>query len=153
MPQSAGHRLLYFAGWDAEAGRSIGLIFGNQRSRDIVAVASSFLGRMGRRHAIAVAVEQHAGEQARLASACAGVALGGIGSELRLDRIPRRLIDDRRVFAGMGFSLVSDLAAIEAVLQHQVERAAGEWLTPNAATRSGRPRLTLDPPSFELDLQ
>jgi len=108
---------------------------------------------MGRRHAIAVAVKQHAGEQARLASARAGVALGGIGGELRLDRIPQRLIDDRRVFAGMGLSLVNDLTAIETVLQHQVERAAREWLTPNAATRSGRPRLALDPPSFELVLQ
>src|SRR5690242_1963371 len=108
---------------------------------------------MGRRHPIAVAVEQHAGEQARLATACAGVALGGIGGELRLDRIPQRLIDDRRVFAGMGLSPMNDLAAIEAVLQYQVERTAREWLAANAATRNGRPRLALDPPSFEFVLQ
>jgi hypothetical protein len=50
------------------------------------------------------------------ASACAGAALGGIGGELRLDPIPQRLIDDRRLFAGMELSLVGDLAAIEAVL-------------------------------------
>ena len=81
---------------------------------------------MGRRHAIAVAGEQHAGEQARLASTCCGVALGGIGGELRLDRIPQKLIDDRCVFAGMGLSLVSDLTAIEAVLQDVIERAARE---------------------------
>jgi hypothetical protein len=31
-------------------------------------------------------------------------------------------------------------SAIEAVLQHQVERAAREWLAANAATRNGRPR-------------
>ena len=107
---------------------------------------------MGRRHAIAVAVKQHAGKQARLAGACGGVALGGTGGELRLDRIPQRLIDDRRVFARMGLSLMNDLTAINAVLQYQVERAAREWLTANAATRSGRPRLALDPPSLELAL-
>ena len=108
---------------------------------------------MGRRHAIAVAVKQHAGEQARLASARAGVALGGIGCELRLDRIPQRLIDDRRVFAGMGLPLVHDLAAIEAVLQDVIQRSAREWLAANAATRSARPRLAFDLPSFELVLQ
>src|SRR5712671_3084994 len=42
---------------------------------------------------------------------------------------------------------------MEAVLQHQVERAAREWLAFNETTRSGRPRLALDPPSFELVLQ
>jgi hypothetical protein len=77
----------------------------SQRAGDIVAISPPFRGRMSRRQAIAVTVEQHAGEQARLASACGGVALGGIGGELRLDRIPQRLIDDRRVFAGMGCAL------------------------------------------------
>ena len=80
-------------------------------------------------------IKQHAGEQARLASSCAAiVALGGIAGKLRLNGIPERLIDDRRVFAGMGLPLVNDLAAIDAVLQHQVERAAREWL---AARRCG----------------
>ena len=78
--------------------------------------------------AVAVAIEQHAGEQARLASSCAGVALGGVAGELCLNRIPQRLIDDRRVFAGMGLPLVNDLAEIGAVLQYQVERTAREWL-------------------------
>src|SRR5207248_11460805 len=63
------------------------------------------------------------------------------------------LIDDRRVFARMGLSLVHDLAAIEPVLQHQVERAAREWLAANAAPRSGGPRFAVDRLSFELVLQ
>src|SRR5215831_8739231 len=130
LPQATGHRLLYFPGWDAQAGGS-SLIVGDQRSGDIVGISPPFLGRMGRRHAIAVAVEQHAGERARPASACAGVALSGVGGELRLDHVPQRLIDDRRVFAGMALCLVNDLAAIEAVLQYQVERTAREWLTAN----------------------
>jgi hypothetical protein len=105
LPQAAGDRLLDFPGWDAQAGGSTGLILGDQRSGDVVAISLPFLDRMGRRHAIAVTVEQHAGEQARRARVCAGVALGGIGGELRLDRIPQRLIDDRRVIARMGLAL------------------------------------------------
>src|SRR5690349_3021209 len=108
---------------------------------------------MCRRHGIAVAVEQHAGEQAWLASGCAGGAFGAIGRELRLDRIPERLIDDRHMFAGMALSLVNDFAAVEAVLQHQIERAALEWLVSDATTGSCGPRLALDPPSVELVLQ
>ena len=54
-----GHRLLDFPGRDAEAGGPIDLIAGDQRSGDIVAISFPFLGRMGWRHAIAVAVEQH----------------------------------------------------------------------------------------------
>src|SRR5215467_7493026 len=69
LPQAAGHRLLYFPGWDAQAGGSVGLTVGDQRSGDIVAISPPFLGRMGRRHGIAVAVEQHTGEEARRASA------------------------------------------------------------------------------------
>ena len=91
--------MLYFPGWKAQAGGSIGLLVGNQRSGDIVAVPPPFLDRVGRRHAITVGIKQHPGEQARLASAGTGTALGGIGVELSPNRIPQRLIDDRRVFA------------------------------------------------------
>jgi hypothetical protein len=58
-------------------------------------------------------VKQDSGEEARLASACAGVALGGVPHKLRLNRIPQRLIDDRFVFTGMGLPLVNDLAPID----------------------------------------
>src|ERR1700730_16069013 len=63
------------------------------------------------------------------------------------------MVDDWRVFARMGLSLVNDLAAIGAVPQHQVERPAREWLAADDATRGARPRLALDPPGFELRLQ
>jgi len=57
---------------------------------------------VGRRHPVAGAVEQQTREQARLARAGVGVALGGVGGELGLSRIPQRLVDDRLVFAGVG---------------------------------------------------
>jgi hypothetical protein len=73
----------------------------------------------------------------RLVTACsispAGIAEAGG---------PLGLIDNQRVFAGMGLSLVDDLAAIEAVLQYQVERTAREWLAAEngLATRAVRAR-------------
>jgi hypothetical protein len=48
------------------------------------------------------------------------------------------------VFAYVGLFLVNDLAPIDAVLQHQVERAAGEWLATRDAARGARPQFALD---------
>ena len=62
------------------------------------------------------------------------MALGGIGGALRLNRIPQRRIDDRRVLARMGLPLVNDLAEISAVLQYQIERTARERLAASQAT-------------------
>ena len=75
----------------------------------------------------------------------AWVALGGMAGELRLHRLPERLIDDRRVFAPMGLALVDNLAEIDVVLQYQVEPTAREWLAADAATRSARPGSGCDP--------
>src|SRR5437762_11990555 len=100
-------------------------MFGDQRAGDIVAVARVLLGWC---HSVAVAIKQHSGKQAVLASAGASVALAAVAGEPGRNRIPERLIDDRNVFAGMGLSLVNDLAAIATVLQHQVDRAARERL-------------------------
>src|SRR5262249_33504140 len=117
------------------------------------AVARALFAGVGRRHPVAGAVEQQAGEQARLARAGAGVALGGVGGELGVSRIPQRLIDDRPVFAGVGLSFVGHLARISAVLQDQVERTARERLATHDAARSARPRLALDAAGFKLLLQ
>src|SRR6266481_2708724 len=57
------------------------------------------------------------------------------------------------VLARRELFLVNDLAAIEAVLQHQVERTAGEWFPTRDAARSARPQLALDAPGFQLALQ
>src|SRR5260370_23082405 len=74
---------------------------------------------MARRHPIAVAIKQHASEEARLPSFSA-LALGGVAGKLRLHGIPERLIDNRLVFAKMGLLVVDDLAAIDAVLPQHI---------------------------------
>src|SRR5438477_5410888 len=53
----------------------------------------------------------------------------------------------------MGLPLMNDLAEIGTVLQHQVERAAREWLAANRAAGSTRPRLAFNAVSVELLLQ
>src|SRR6202048_3046553 len=108
---------------------------------------------MARRHPIAVAIKQQAGEEARLTMSCACVPLGGVAGKLCLNRIPQRLIDDLRVLTGMGLLLVDDLASIDPVLKHQIERAAREWLAASQATRCARPQLALDAAGVELVLQ
>src|SRR5258705_11411094 len=110
------------------------------------------LYRMARRHPIAVAIKQHAGEEAGLVISCARVPLGDVAGKLSLDRVPQWLIDDRRVLARMELALVNDLASVNAVLQHQVERAARERLAADEAPGNARPRLTFDPARFELRL-
>src|SRR4029077_254839 len=108
---------------------------------------------MAWRHPIAVAIKQQAGEEARLTMSCACVPLGGVAGQLCLDRIPQRLIDDRRVLTGMGLLLVDDLASIDPILQHQIERTAGEWLAASPETRCARPQLALDAAGVQLVLQ
>ena len=102
LVQSAGDEVLDLPCRDAQSGGAVGLIFGDQRAGDIVALAHTVLDRMGRRRRVAIGVEQQPSEQARLAGAVAGASLSGVARELRLNRVPHRLIDDRRVFAPQG---------------------------------------------------
>src|SRR5260370_8666657 len=117
----------------------------------MVAVARALSDGMARCYPIAVAIKQHASKEARLPSFSA-LALGGVAGKLRLHGIPERLIDNRLVFAKMGLLVVDDLAPIDAVLQHQVERTAGEWLATRAAARAARPQFPVDVARFHLSL-
>jgi len=57
---------------------------------------------MAQGHAVAVAIKQYAGEQARPRNSSASIALGVVAGEPRRNRTSQLLIDYRRVFAGMG---------------------------------------------------
>ncbi len=150
---SAAHELLDLRGRNPQPGGVLGPNFRDQRAGDIVAVMRAALYCMARRHPVPVATKQHAGEEARLPSFSAMVVLGGVAGKLGLDRIPGRVIDDWLVFAKVGLLVVNDLAQIEAVLQHQVERTADEWLPTRDAARGARPQLALDAQGFQLALQ
>src|SRR5260370_38150090 len=107
---------------------------------------------MARRHPVAVAIKQHAGEQAGLVISCARIPLGGVAVKLSLDRVPQRLIDYRRVLARMELALVNYVAEIDAVLQHQVEGAARERLSADAGAGKARPRPSFLAPPFQPPL-
>src|ERR1700757_4322195 len=107
---------------------------------------------MARRHPIAVAIKQHADQEAGWVSFSAIVALG-VAGELGLDSIPQRLIDDRLVFARIGLCIVNDLAAIDAILQYQVERTTGERFPTRDAARGARSQLAPDAPGLQFVLQ
>src|SRR5262249_46532982 len=149
LTHSTRRQMLDLRGWNAQGT----LILGDQRAGDIVTVPRALFDRIARRHPVALAIKQHPGEQAGLTSACASVVPAAVAGWLCLNRLPRGLIDVWGVFGGMGLSLVNDLAAIGAVPQHQVERAAREWLVADHPTCGTRPRLAVDAVGCELRLQ
>src|SRR6266849_5456649 len=108
---------------------------------------------MGRGHAVALAVEQQPGEQAGVLNPNAGAALGGVLRESGVHGVPQCGVDDRLVFAGIGLILVDGLAAINPVLQYQVERAATDRLATPVLARSAGPAFAGDAAGFELGLQ
>ena len=110
---SIAYKLLNLGGRNPQPGGGLGPIFRDWRAGDLVAVARAPLDGIARRHPIAVAIKQHASEEARPASFSAIVALGGVAGKLCLNRIPERLIDDRFVFSSMGLPVVNNLAAID----------------------------------------
>src|SRR4030088_2081176 len=107
---------------------------------------------MGRGHAVAFTIEQQPDEQARVLHPNTGAALDCVLGKAGLHGIPRRGVDDRFVLARVALVFVDDLAAIDPVLQHQIEGATGERLATPAAARGARPPLAADAASFELFL-
>src|SRR5580693_4701559 len=147
---SVAHELFDLRRRNPQPSGVVGPIFRDQRAGDIVAVTHALLDGMAWCHPVAVAIKQHASEEARLPSFSALVPLGGVAGKLRLDRIPERFIDDRLMFAKIGLLVVNDLAPVNAVLQHQIERTAGKWLATRDLARGARPQLALDALGLQL---
>src|SRR6266851_5538366 len=151
-PDAVGDDLLDLRRRDAQPG-GIGTRSDDQRAGDVITVTLAILDRMGRCHAVPLAVEQQSGEQAGVLHPNTGAALDRVLGKAGLHRIPQRGVDDRRVLARVGLVLVYDLAAIDPVLQYQVERAAADRLAAPAPARSAGPALAGDAVGFELRLQ
>ena len=62
-----------------------------------------------------------------------------------LDIVPQRLVDNRRLFAGIGMAFMCYLAAVNTVLKDQVKRPTGELLTSIGGAVGPRSALALDP--------
>ena len=67
--------------------------------------------------------------------------------------VPKRLVDDGFMLARIALALVDDLAPIDPVLQHQVERTARQRLAAIAAAIGGCPDLADDAGGIKLLLQ
>ena len=80
-------------------------------------------------------------------------ALDAVLDEGGLHLVPQRLVDDRIVLAGIGVILVDDLAAIDAVLQHQIERAAGDRHAARCIAEAVEPGLADDAGRVEFLLE
>ena len=106
-----GDDLLHLGSWDPIGARSLGPSSRNQWPRDVIAVALAGLHRMRRAHAVAKTVEDQPSQQARLLRRASCPSVAGIGGQMRLGLVPQRLIDDRRMLAGIMPVLVDDLAA------------------------------------------
>src|ERR1700720_2759834 len=73
--------------------------------------------------------------------------------KLVLDDLPKIRIEDGLVLAGVGYTLVNDLASIDSVLEHQVEGAAGEMLTAGPPSAGSLTALAHETQPVELGLE
>ena len=120
--------MLDVAGRNAATLRSDLPVLRDQAPRDVVAVTLAAFHGVAGRHALAMVVEQEAGEQAWVLGSTAGIAFDPVRHEHYLCPFPEFLVNDGVVFPRIAFVLVHDLAAIDPILQHQVERAPRERL-------------------------
>src|SRR5690348_8476259 len=100
----------------------------DKRSRDIVPIAGSLLDGMAGRQPFAGLVKSEAGEEAWLFCIGPDLPIDAILGKDGLNLIPKGLVDNGGVLSGIGIAFVGDLTAIDAVLQHEIESAAGELL-------------------------
>ena len=100
---------------------------------------------MARRQPLAGLVKNQAGEETGVLCIRSGCPIDSVLGKNRLDLIPQWLVDDCRMLSGIGIAFMRDLAAIDAVLKHQIEGAAGELLTANLGAVGKTRRLLLIP--------
>src|SRR4029077_8964203 len=101
----------------------------DERSRDVISVARAFLYGVARRQSLAGLVENQAGKEACLSGTRPDGAIHPVLSEGHLNLVPQSLVNNRLMLARIGITFMGNLAAIDTVLQHQVESSAGQFLT------------------------
>src|SRR5436190_5913696 len=104
-------------------------------------------------HPVALRIKQNAGQHAGPVVIAAISPLDAVGAEDDLDLVPKALVDDSLVFAGVALVLVDGLAAIDPVLQHEIERTAGERLAPVSTPVRCLAGLADDPLLIQVGLE
>src|SRR5713101_8180538 len=108
------------------------------RRRHVIAIADASFGRVGWNHAMPGIVKQQSCQQVVGFVAYDG-AVGPLGKGFLPDRLKQRAIHDRRLLARQDLVPVFDLADIEVVAQHVVQRTTAERYS--AARRARRELL------------
>jgi len=80
-------------------------------------------------HPLALRVEQKAGQHARPIVGAAIGTFDPVRAEDDLGLVPEALVDNGVVLSGIALVLVNGLAAIDPVLQHEIESAARQRFT------------------------
>src|SRR5712672_2463597 len=89
-------------------------------------------------HPVALRVEHETHQEARRLCSLAVLPVDTVRGKNSLDPIPKGLIDDGLMLARVALVLVDDLAAVDAVLQHEIECTPGDRLAAvGAAVRGG----------------
>src|SRR5262245_19598649 len=81
---------------------------------------------MRRAHPAALRIEQNSGQQAPFRARYSNASVDAVLREDGLNAVPQRLVDNRLMLAWIALALVDNLATVNSVLQHQVQRAAGD---------------------------
>src|SRR3954466_6819389 len=104
-------------------------------------------------HPLALCIEQNADQHARAVVAAAISPFDPVGAEDDLDLVPKVLVNNGIVFAGVALVLVDDLAAIDPVLQHEIESTAGERLAAIRTAIRSLAGLAGDPLRIQVGLE
>src|SRR5262249_57957753 len=99
---------------------------GDQRSGNVVAIASTFLDGMRRSEPLAPGIDQQAGEQARFGRFGLALMIAPIVRDLVPHRGPGLSIDQCRMLAWVELVFVGNLTGVNRVREHRVDVSAGE---------------------------
>src|SRR5581483_2921685 len=120
----------------------------DERPRDVITIACSLFDGMAWGQPFASFVKGQAGKEAWLLCVRPGLSIDAILSKDGLNLVPERLVCDCRVFSRIAAAFMGDLAAIDAILQHQIKGAAGEFLAAASCPIRQYPQLAPDPCFF-----
>jgi hypothetical protein len=99
---------------------------------------------MARRQSLAVFVKSQANQEARVLCIGSCGPIDPVLGKHSLDFVPQGFVDNRRMLTGIGVTLVRDLTPIDAVLEHQIKRTAGQFLAAIRGAIRQRPPLAPD---------